>query len=447
MFARVRVVVFTLLMGTALAAPGFAQSSNDDHLSELLPNLLRRTVTLAPPSTPGFPTHEAHFLPTERDNIYLVPNQFNGALLASLTTFPLGSSSGGFVFEGDPALGDFRPASRSFGPTFAERALTSGRGNINFGFTFQHARYESFEGKDLETDGPKFYLQHIDCCGPTDAASFPNPAFEGDLVEAQVSLNIKTDTTAFLFNYGLTDRWDVGAALPIVRVSLDAGVFARVDRVATPGQPIHVFAGTNADSSSQTTSGSATGIGDIVLRTKYRVMKKGPGGLAAGLDLRVPSGNEEELLGLGTTQAKFVLIGSTEVGRIGPHFNVSYAVAGESSLQDVDIPNEFGYTFGLDAVAGKATLAFDIIGRTLIDAGRFGDTTRTFPLLGGSQVTRSEFGRRDGNLNQVLGAAGIKFPVMEKLLITANALFSINDAGLKAKFIPVVGFEYVFPRQ
>src|SRR3712207_6247052 len=112
MFARVRVVVITVLMGTALAGSAHAQ---DEHLSELLPDLLRRTVTLAPPSTPGFPTHEAHFLPTERDNIYLVPNQFNGALLASLTTFPLGSSSGGFVFEGDPALGDFRPASRKIG--------------------------------------------------------------------------------------------------------------------------------------------------------------------------------------------------------------------------------------------------------------------------------------------------------------------------------------------
>jgi hypothetical protein len=442
MFSRVRVVVFTLLMGTALAAPGYAQS--EGNLADLLPDLLRTTVKLAPPSVPGFPTHEAHFLPTETDNIYVVPNQFNGALLASLTTFPLGSSSGGFVFEGDPALGDFRPASRSFGPTFAERALTSGRGNFNFGFTFQAARYQSFEGKDLESDGPKFYLQHIDSANP---GAFPDPAYEGDLVEAQVSLDIKTDTTAFLFNYGLTNRWDIGAAVPIVHVSMDAGVFARVDRAATGTTPIHVFPGGNPDSSSQTTSGSATGIGDIVLRTKYRLMKATGGGLAAGLDLRVPSGNEEDLLGLGTTQAKFVFIGSTEMGRIGPHFNLSYAVAGESSLQDVDIPNEFGYTFGVDAVAGKATLAFDIIGRTLIDAGRFGDTTRTFPLLGGGNVTRTEFGRRDGNLNQVLGAAGIKFPVMEKLLITANALFSINDAGLKAKFIPVVGFEYVFPRQ
>ncbi len=88
MLLRVRVVAFTLLMGTALVAPGYAQSS-DGHIADLMPDLLRRTVTLAPPSTPGFPTHEAHFLPTERDNIYLVPNQFNGALLASLTTFPL----------------------------------------------------------------------------------------------------------------------------------------------------------------------------------------------------------------------------------------------------------------------------------------------------------------------------------------------------------------------
>jgi hypothetical protein len=443
MLLRVREVVFTLLMGTAVAAPGFAQST-DGHLADLLPDLLRTTVKLAPPSVAGFATHEAHFLPTQTDNIYLVPNQFNGALLTALTTFPLGSSSGGFVFEGDPALGDFRPASRSYGPTFAERALTSGRGNINFGFTFQSARYDSFEGKDLESNGPKFYLQHIDSANP---GAFPDPAYEGDLIETQVSLKIKTDTTAFLFNYGVTDRWDVGAALPIVHVSMDAGVFARVDRVATGTTPIHVFVGANPDSSSQTTSGSATGIGDIVLRTKYRLMKSSGGGLAAGLDLRVPSGNEEDLLGLGTTQAKFLLIGSAEKGRFGPHFNISYAVAGDSSLQDIDIPNEFGYTFGADVVAGKATLAFDVIGRTFIDAGRFEDTTRTFALFGGSTVNRTEFGRRDGNLNQVLGVAGIKFPVMQKLLITANAMFSMNDAGLKAKFIPVIGFEYVFPRQ
>jgi hypothetical protein len=441
--------LLALLFGAIGTNAAQAQSAaNSGKLSGLLPSLLQNTVVLAPPTIAGVPSHEAHFLPTATDNIYLVPNQFNSALLSALTTFPLGSSSGGFVYEGDPAVGDFKPASRSYGPSFAERALTSGKGNFNFGFTFQAASYDKFEGKDLDGGGIKFYLQHIDCCQPTGAGSFPNPFFEGDLVETSVSMKIDTRTTAFLFNYGLTDRWDIGAALPITKVNIDASIDARVDRIATSGTPtLHQFATGNPNENISSVSGDATGLGDIVLRTKSRFMKAQGGGLAAGLDLRLPTGDEEDLLGLGTTQAKFLLIGSTEFGNLAPHVNLSYAVAGDSSLQDIDIANEFGYTFGVDAVAGKVTVAFDVIGRTLFDAGRFADTTRTFPELGLPAATRTEFGRTDGNLSQVLGVIGVKVPVANRLLITANGLFSLNDAGLKAKFIPVIGFEYVFPRQ
>ena len=65
---------------------------------------------------------------------------------------------------------------------------------------------------------------------------------------------------------------------------------------------------------------------------------------------------------------------------------------------------------------------------------------------GAPSVTRTAFQYHSGNLNQVLGTAGVKFPVAAHLLITANALFSLNDAGLKANVIPVIGLEYVFPR-
>jgi hypothetical protein len=430
-------------LGTGTAS---AQTT-DDHLAELLPNLLRSTVTLAPPTVEGVPSHQAHFQPTTMDNIYLVPNQFNGALLSSLATFPLGSSSGGFAFEGDPALGDFRPASRSYGPMFAERALTSGRRNFNFGFTHQRANYTSFEGKKLSDGDIKFYLKHTDCCTPV--GEYPNPAFEGDLVEAAVSLDIETNTTAFLMNYGLTDRWDVGAAIPIVHVQLGASVRASVDRIATSTNPnIHRFAGSDPDHSVASASGDATGLGDVVLRTKYRFIKAQGGGLAAALDLRLPTGDEENLLGIGTTQAKVLLIGSTEVGAFNPHVNISYAFSGDSGLKDlgVTIPKEFGYTFGVDAALGKVTAAFDVIGRNLIDAGRFADATRTFPELGAPSATRQEFARQDGNLNQVLGAFSVKVPVMQRLLITASALFTMNDAGLRDKVIPVIGLDYVFPR-
>src|SRR5690349_3964892 len=183
--APVRALTVAFLLALA-ARPATAQT--DSNLSRVLAGLLTKGVTLAAPATAGAPDHEAHFLSLDPGNpngpvtaaTYPLADQFNAALVGSLATFPLGSSSGGFVFEGDPALGDFRPASRSFGPTFAERALTSGKGNFNFGLTFQNASFSSFEGKPLDNGSINFYIHHPDCCGTHGGA--PDPFFEADLV-------------------------------------------------------------------------------------------------------------------------------------------------------------------------------------------------------------------------------------------------------------------------
>jgi hypothetical protein len=440
----IRVFVVLLLAGLA-ARPAAAQSSSTP-LADLLPNLLTGGVTLAPP-TSGV-NHTAHFVPAADDPIFPLVSQFNTALVASLATFPLGSSSGGFVFEGDPALGDFRPASRSFGPTFAERALTSGKGNVNFGFTFQRAKFDSFEGKTLDDGSVKFYIRHTNCCPAGAPDGYPNPAFEADLVREDLTLKLDTNTTAFLFNYGVTDRLDIGAAIPIVHVSIEAGVLETIDRLTTAGDPsVHHFAGSNPDQEQlPTVTGSTTGLGDVVVRAKYRFLKAPGGGLAAGVDLRLPTGDENNLLGLGATQAKFLFIASREMGNVAVHGNFSYAVAGTSDVSG-DIPKEIGYTAGAEVVVGRATLAFDLIGRTLRDTVRFADATQSEPIdTLGNTVSRTVFSPSLGNLNQVLGVAGVKYPVLNHLLITANALFSLNDAGLKANFIPVIGLEYVFPR-
>jgi hypothetical protein len=414
-------------------------------LSALLPNMLRDTVVLAPPPAgSGFASHEAHFLANPGDPAYEAPTQFNAALVTALTTFPVGSSSGGFVFEGDPAVGDFRPASRTYGPLFAERALTAGKGTLTFSMNYQGARFDEFDGKELDAGDITFYLPHIDTPA---LGQFPNPFFEGDLIETSVSMKVSTDTTAFLLNYGLTDRWDIGAAVPIQHVSLTATVRARVDRAATgataPG--IHTFEGASPNERLSTQSDSATGLGDILLRSKYRMWKAQGGGLAMGLDLRVPTGREEDLLGLGTTQAKVTLIGSKEfTNGFAPHFNLSYTFSGDGSLPDVQIAKELGYVFGAEVAMGRVSFAGDLIGRTLIDAGRFADTTRTFPLQGGGSFQRTEFTRQDESLTQLIGAVGVKVLVASQFLLTGNVLFSINDAGLTARFVPVVGLEYAW---
>jgi len=58
--------------------------------------------------------------------------------------------------------------------------------------------------------------------------------------------------------------------------------------------------------------------------------------------------------------------------------------------------------------------------------------------------TFMEFASRPGNLNLVLGAAGVRFNPGRNLLISANLVFPLGDSGMQSNIIPVIGFDYAF---
>src|SRR5262245_1199375 len=148
--------------------PARAQS---EPLSGLLVDLLLKGVTMSSTTqTVAGNPHEAHYIAALGQD--LAPFEINTAIVAQLGTFPIGSSSGGFVFNFDPATGLFDRASQSFGPGFAERALTNGQGRVGFGFNYQTLDFSSFEGVDLENGDLTFVLQHNDCCA---VAGNPTP--------------------------------------------------------------------------------------------------------------------------------------------------------------------------------------------------------------------------------------------------------------------------------
>jgi hypothetical protein len=413
--------------------------AQDRALSEILVELIQADVRLAPPPAgSGFATHEAHFLPGE-DQV-LTPYLFNQAIVSQLSTYPVGSPAGGFTYTFDPGLGTYSRSSNTFGSSFAERALTIGRGRFNIGANYQHASFNSFEGKDLDGGNVRFYLTHQFTGGQF---------FEGDLVETALDLKLKTDTFSILANYGVTNRLDVGVAVPIIHVSLAASINATVLRLATAAIPgIHVFpdGGSTATFSD---SGSATGIGDILVRGKYHFFAAGGGGLAAAIDLRLPTGDEDNLLGTGTTQSQFYLIGSRATNRFAPHFNIGYTVSGESSNPFLNVTDEFNYVGGTEIHASeRLTVNVDLIGRRLIDSGKLVDEPRTFNYApqGGppGSATFNEFAFRQGSLNLLTTAVGMKFNPRPNLLITANVLFPVTDAGIRSNPVPVIGFDYAF---
>jgi hypothetical protein len=234
---------------------------------------------------------------------------------------------------------------------------------------------------------------------------------------------------------------------------MDVSVRAEVKRLATSANPnLHTFPG-GVSTVTQTESGRAQGLGDILLRGKYRFFDAAGGGLAAGLDVRLPTGDAEQLLGAGGTQGKLSFIGSMAAGVFSPHFNIGYTFSGGQESSPLAVtpqrPDEFSYAAGFDmALTNRVTMSADVLGRSLRDLGRLVPVSRQFPFTTSTGSfglgSFEEFARRPGDLSFVVGAAGFRYNPRGNLLISAQLLVPMTDGGLKDKFTPVVGLDYSF---
>jgi hypothetical protein len=427
---RVRLVFVAMTAGLlTLPATSFAQSQPAP-LSSVLQNLYLDALGSelnALKTVFGGQIPVDQFLNNALDRLQIADHiiQLAGAQLSS---FPVGSSSGGFSWSFDSASGTFVRASNSFGPVFAERALTIGRKRLNVGVNYQHITFDHLDGLSLSGGEIVGYNGVPNVIGNV-----------GFFFADALDLHLTTDIVNTFATYGVSDSLDVGVAVPFNSVKMNASLTSRVGDtqtgIATDIAPV-VFS----------TSGSASGIGDIVLRAKYHMLKQKGGGLAETIDVRLPTGDEANLLGAAGPQVKLLLIYSSTIGRVGPHANFGYTISGKSSSvdnPDLDLAppsEEINYTGGADvAVSSRLTAAFDVIGRTLRGAG----TVSQVPSVFGSQFQELQF-NAGNNLNLLLGAAGARFNPWGNMLVTANVLFPLSQNGLTDKLTWMLGVDYSF---
>ena len=406
-------------------------------------------VVLAANPNPAL-SHSAHFV--SQPGAQATLTSINSGIAAQVSTFPLGSSSAGFTYTFDEKLGVYNRTTQSFGPIFTERPLTAGKGKFTFGVNYQNATWDSLDGRDLDGDDMNLYLVHQDTNRDnSNLASW----FEGDIIRADLKVNLETKTAVVFANYGVSERFDVSVAVPFVDVSLNARIETSIERLATQpeqnqGIVVHVFDGGESNHT-YLESGTASGVGDVLVRAKYNFLRKPGGSLAAFLDLRLPTGNENDLLGSGATQAKLALVAGGSPGRFSPRASAGYTFSSGGSDFTGDLPDEFYYTAGFDIVPHhRVTLTADFIGRTLLDAQQLTDEERTFqfrfrpPANTTMNVTRSQLTTTTANVNLMLGSAGIKINPVGNLLLVGNVLFKIGSNGLQDEVTPVFGIDYTF---
>ena len=258
-------------------------------------------------------------------------------------------------------------------------------------------------------------------------------------------MKLTSDAAVFLVNYGINDRLDIGIGVPIVHVAMDLAYQATILDYATRtvAPTTHVFSD-GSKTREFSSSGSASGVGDIIVRSKYNLATRPNGGLGAGVEIRLPTGDEENMLGTGTAQTRLFFIGSGGSGKTTGHVNVGYTVAGSSAYDQVN------YVGGVEyAATPKLTVVGDLLGRTLRDALRLNDGLSTIQFQQGPNAvvqttTVDTVALSSGNVNSLLGAAGVKLNPWGNLLLSAHVLIPLNSSGLKSSITPVLGFEYSF---
>jgi hypothetical protein len=386
---------------------------------------------------PSGATHSGHFNSGFESEF----SQFGTALTSQIVSLPLPPPASGFTYQFDPSLGVFSRTTTSFGPILSERAETIGARRISIGFAYQRLSFDSIEGVDLRSVPAVF--THDDAMllgGREDVVTTINA------IEAEVS------RSAAFISYGVTNQLDVSVVLPVVTADLVVTSDATIQRLGTTNPETHFFRSVEDNVGTRrrfTAFGSASGMGDVTVRLKQTMKKAANQGVALGLDLRLPTGDERNLLGTGAPGLSPFVAWSGNYGALSPHLNAGYQWNGESILggepgsgEARDLPDLATYSAGaVIEVHPRVTAAVDLLGRFVIDSPRV--RREDFHALDNRSVFPN-ITFTSGSFNEISAAAGLKINVAGRVLVDLNLLVRLNSEGLRDKISPLVGLEYAF---
>ena len=368
---------------------------------------------------------------------------FNSTFAVQLSQLPVASAASGFVLTLDKTLGIYTASAGSLGPVLTQRGDTIGKYKLFLAFSYQRFQFNSIDGVSIDRN-PSIDTGR----GLPLVFNIPAPNLLNTTVYGQTQNRIDThvDQYVALATFGLTDRIDISVAIPIQRIAI---------AVSTAGVEHFVNSVTNVQTGSvpfsQYVPGSASGIGDVVVGGKATVLKGEKMSLAFGTDVRFPSGNEKNFLGSGAYGFKPYLAFS-RTGRISPHLNFGYQWNSFSALfpnpnggGNLRLPDSITYAAGADVrVVKKLTFAADLIGTRFFDAPRVRPTTTGIPDASGQPVQTPDLASYKDSYDANELALGVKINPVGKLVIYGNVLLKLDDPGLRAKYIPLVGVSYKF---
>jgi hypothetical protein len=344
-------------------------------------------------------------------------------------SFPITGTSASYAYRFDPATDSFQRSNIPLGPVFSERAETVGPRRLSLGVNYLLVQYDTIEGHDLNalvSNDPNTGADHIAICtgSPQDPQTVCEP------VQAVTRLDLEAQIVTLSATYGVTPDLDINAFLPLVRTFLRAHTtFTGPDPRVPSDDDFFDF---NLNTSASETS---TGVGDLLLRVKYVLVRDAPFDLAGGLTLSLPTGDRADFQGTGDTLVGAALYASRTYGeRVQPHLNLSFVLDADKFDR-----SQVRYSLGADLrVFDWLTLNNDFLGRS--------------DIAQGDEIARPVFVQLE-RADVLQFSTGLKIAPPWRVAIRDrglpwvwffNALLPLNDDGVRADVILAFGLEAVF---
>jgi hypothetical protein len=208
---------------------------------------------------------------------FVGPTQALGQALSQTVarSLPVTSASPGLTFSYDPASGAFVRDTDLLGQLYLERARPIGKGKWNLTVSYQHVHVDAVQGHDL--DSLRDNTLPIITQGSTNNPNAPTGNVLLKFPRYDVGLSV--DEVTLAATYGITDNLDVNLTLPILISALSINATA-LTFTRNPNDNSLVPSGRRGNRFSQGNT-TATGVGDLFLRGKYRAYTTGSRSRAA----------------------------------------------------------------------------------------------------------------------------------------------------------------------
>jgi hypothetical protein len=345
------------------------------------------------------------------------------AIGTQLSTFPTPSPSSSLIFSfGAGGL----TAAQQLGPIYSDAPWSIGRHKLYLAFAYQFLEFDKVDNVSLSS----IPLVLNACIGSSAAGSV---CTQPPLIQTMSHYTVNLNEYLSYASFGLTNRIDISVTIPMVNVRSTMTTTCSVC-TSSFSDGIHALFFTP-----NTSHGASTGIGDVVFGVKGVVLEGERGALAAGVDVRAPTGYAYNYQGAGTTGVHpYLALGYR--GRVAPHINVGGWINGDSVLASTNgtteqhLPDSLVYDAGAD-ISALRWLSFtgDYVGQTYFDAGR---------LAINQSATQLQTSNQTFNTNTI--ALGFKTMPAHGLLLTANVLIKAGNGGLDYKPVPMIGISYTF---